>query len=79
MQQEIYTSKNTAIWCGSSKKWKNKSPCAKLLGDNRCNRWKKSDYGQKLGAIAGITGFKKDSSRYSRADFPEELSGPFRY
>ena len=33
----------------------------------------KSDYGQKLGAIAGITGFKKDGSRYSGADFPEEL------
>ena len=30
----------------------------------------KSDYGQKLGAIAGITGFKKDGSRYSGADFP---------
>ena len=29
----------------------------------------KSDYGQKLGAIAGITGFKKDGSRYSGADF----------
>lgn len=33
----------------------------------------KSDYGQKLGAIAGITGFKKDGSRYSGADFPAEL------
>ena len=33
----------------------------------------KSDYGQKLGAIAGITGFKKAGSRYSGADFPAEL------
>lgn len=33
----------------------------------------KSDYGQQLGAIAGVSGFKKDGSKYSGADFPAEM------
>lgn len=33
----------------------------------------KSDYGQKLGAIAEVSGFKKDGSKYSGADFPAEM------
>lgn len=33
----------------------------------------KSDYGQKLGAIAGVSGFKKDGTGYSGSDFPAEM------
>ncbi len=33
----------------------------------------RADYGQKLGALAGITGFKKDGKKYTGPEFPAEM------
>lgn len=55
MQQK--STQKILLFSVAAQKWKNKSPVQ--------NSWNigatggKSDYGQKLGAIAGITGFKR--------------------
>ena len=71
MQQKS-TQKILLFSVAAQKVEKIKSPVQKLL-EYTVQQVEKSDYGQKLGAIAGITGFKKDGSRYSGADFPAEL------